>query len=111
MDQSAGECFVSIQHLNGSSILPGSKPRPITVVFTNPQIAETVLRKKKSLSATQFRDISISDDKTPKQIQVPQRLREELRNRIRNGEKNLTIRYERETHAIVIKQPKNRTSH
>lgn len=89
------------------SVSDGSKPRPLKVVLTGADVARTVMRKKKVLSATDYKNISISDDKTPAQIRELKMLREELKRRTASGERNLTIKYDRGVPTIVEQQPKN----
>lgn len=69
-----------------------NKPRLLKVRFKNVETARQVLRKKSALKASQFPNVVIRDDKTPRQLTHLKQLRMELHNRNNNGE-NLTIRY------------------
>lgn len=71
-----------------------NRPRWIRVSFTNPEIVQTILRKKNSILGTsQYRSVKIQDDKTKEQLSQLTSLRAELRDRLTAGETNLTIKY------------------
>jgi hypothetical protein len=69
-----------------------SNTRPLKVSLSNDLIAKEVLRNKNKLINSDLpRSISISDDKTPKQLEYLKNLRTELQLRRDNGEDNITI--------------------
>lgn len=111
VDRSTTQKIISIQRLHPrnerASSTESSNSRPIKVTFVNPGVARAVMRQKHILSSTQFKRVSISDDKTPKQIRELQDLRRELRKRVSDGETNLTIKYRNGTPGIVKTSPKN----
>lgn len=76
--------------------------RTLKVIFNNPNLPIQLLRNKNKLLAHElYRNISISDDKTPFQLQELQKLREEMKAREASGEKNLTIKYVKGNPSIV----------
>lgn len=85
----------------------GNKPRILKVSFPTPSQARTALRNKKKLNNTQFSNVSMSDDKTPKQVQYLRDLREILKQKIDSGDNNLTIKYIKGAPQIVDASPKN----
>ena len=73
-------------------------PRPLKLRFDNAQHAQTLFHKLKSnrtqiQSDEQFRNIKVSMDRTPRQIAYFRRIKEELNQRIANGEANLRIKF------------------
>lgn len=77
------------------------KPRPIKVVLATRQDAVTVLKNKSKAG----RQVRVYDDKTPKQREEINVLRDTLKARIDKGESDLTIKYVRGLPKIV--QQKN----
>lgn len=73
------------------------KTRPVKVVLSSRQDAVWILKNKSKAE----REVRIYDDKTPKQREELQQLREVLRVRTETGETNLTIRYVRGVPKIV----------
>lgn len=67
-----------------------NKSRPLKVCFSTSDIAKSILRNKANLKAD---GIKIFSDITPNQKTLLQNLREQLKRRIAEGEKNLTIKY------------------
>ena len=84
-----------------------ARNRPLKVTLASVAHARTLLRKKKILSTTAFKHISIRDDRTPQQMKQLQDLRAELKRRTDMGERNLTIKYKNGNPTIVTAQPKN----
>lgn len=82
-----------------------NKPRPIKLRFKNTDMARLCLRKQSALlgNAT-FSGVVVRDDKTPRQRQYLNALRDELQRRTDNGETNLTIKYINHVPKITIKQ-------
>jgi hypothetical protein len=65
-------------------------------------IAKEVLRNKNKLINSDLpRSISISDDKTSKQLEYLKNLRTELQLRRDNGEDNITIKYVKGIPSII----------
>lgn len=75
----------------------GGKPRPVKVVFGSRQDSLWVLKNKSKLK----KEVRVYDDKTPKQREELNKLRENLKVRIDKGEKDLTIKYIRGSPKIV----------
>lgn len=72
--------------------LPGrERPRPIKITFCDEQTVHNVIRKAKLLRGSDFNSISMSLDRTPKQIEYYNKLKRELNERLANGESNLKI--------------------
>lgn len=69
------------------------KPRPIKVVFKDEQIVHNIINKSRQLKNSEFSYVSISPDRTPKQIEYYKTLKNELNERKAKGENNLTIKY------------------
>lgn len=86
-----------------------NRPRPLKAVFSNSATCKRVLRSKNRLAGTQFRNVSIQDDRTPAQLAHLQELRNELKRRMDAGEVNITIKYVRGIPTIVSNEPKNQT--
>ena len=77
------------------------KKRPLRVIFPNEETALLVLKHKKNLDSINFKDIKISDDKTPRQLKYLHSLRATLQNRLENGEVGLTIKFIKKKPTIV----------
>jgi hypothetical protein len=79
-----------------------SNTRPLKVSLSNDLIAKEVQRNKNKLINSDLpRSISISDDKTPKQLEYLKNLRTELQLRRENGEDNITIKYVKGIPSII----------
>jgi hypothetical protein len=79
-----------------------SNTRLLKVSLSNDLIAKEVLRNKNKLINSDLpRSISISDDKTPKQLEYLKNLRTELQLRRDNGEDNITIKYVKGIPSII----------
>jgi hypothetical protein len=76
--------------------------RPLKVSLSNDLIAKEILRNKNKLINSDLpRSISISDDKTPKQLEYLKNLRTELQLRRDNGEDNIIIKYVKGIPSII----------
>lgn len=70
------------------------KNRPVKVIMKNLNDKMVCLRNKnKLLREKKFNKVIVTDDKTPKQLSHLKALREELKDRVDKGEKDLTIKY------------------
>lgn len=99
--RSSSLSLVSVSRLR-SKATSNSKPRWMRLVFSNPEVVTNILRNKASLRAhPEYRDISIQDDKTKTQLATLNAVRQELRERQKRGEKDLTIKYIQHTPRIV----------
>lgn len=84
-----------------------SRPRPLKVVLPSRPSAVAILRNKNKLLDTQaYRNVTLSDDRTPAQIKFLDELRAELQRRTDDGEPDLTIRYMKGVPEIVKNTPK-----
>ncbi|KAG5875585.1 hypothetical protein JTB14_027209 [Gonioctena quinquepunctata] len=68
-------------------------PRPIKVTLENEATVLACTRNTKNLKNDNFKNVFISFDKTPRQMQYYRDLRQELDEKKNNGENNLTIKY------------------
>nr|CAH7762459.1 unnamed protein product [Callosobruchus chinensis] len=75
-------------------------PRPVKVTLgTSDQVLE-IIRRSAKLKNSGFNNISISFDKTPKQVEYYRKLKEELDQRRSNGESNIRIKHSR--HQLLL---------
>ena len=71
-----------------------SRITPIKVFLNSEQDVSNIIRKAKNLITTeQYKNIRLSYDRTPKQLDFYKQLKQEMNDRIRQGETNLKIRY------------------
>lgn len=71
-----------------------SRPRPIKCTLTNERLVHLAIQGAKNIKkSAQFMNISLSFDRTPKQIEFYQQIKSELDERKRNGENNIKIKY------------------
>lgn len=79
--------------------------RPIKVIFTSEEIKLSVINKFDSKSASSvnplLKDVKLSWDRTPLELEALDRLRSELDSRTANGEKDLTIKYKNGVPTII----------
>lgn len=68
-------------------------PRPIKVSFSSSETVLELIKKAYNLKNSEFREISLSFDKTPKQLQHYNQLKLELEERKKNGETNVKIKH------------------
>lgn len=79
-----------------------NKSRPIKIELNNEQEVVNIIRNVKKLkNSRDFVGMSLSYDRTPKQIAYYKKLRKELEERQEAGESNLKIKYERGVPIIV----------
>lgn len=77
-------------------------PRPIKVTVNDEFLTHEIIRKAKNLSNTvRYKDIRISLDRTPRQIDYYKSVKSQLTERIAGGENNLRIKYVRGIPRIV----------
>lgn len=86
--------FVAVQRLGRRE---DGKTRPVKVVLSSRQDAVLILKNKSKAD----REVRIYDDKTPRQREELQQLRETLKSRLEKGETSLTIRYVKGVPKIV----------
>lgn len=68
--------------------------RPLKVTFGNNQLVRILISKAALLKTTsEFRNVTISYDRTPKQIEIYRSTRRELQHRLSSGETNLVIKH------------------
>lgn len=84
---------------------PGSGPRPIKVIFSEKQSAVTILRNGKKLPS----GMSAKNDMTPYQRDYLIKLRQELEERTKQGETELTIKYINNNPKILKTKPNETT--
>lgn len=84
---------IKIQRL-GRYNLDNTRARPIKVTFDNCTEISDILRNGKNLkSKAEFNMVSLSLDRTPKQLEYYKLLKQQLTERIAKGENNLRIRH------------------
>lgn len=70
------------------------RPRPVKVIFHHEiDVIKCIRNVKKLKSSEHFQNISISFDRTPRQLNLYKQLKHEMDERARNGETNLKIKY------------------
>lgn len=85
-----------------------NRSRPIKVRLCSPDDVHCVIKKFRTIkSRPNFLSLSVSFDRTPKQVSVYKLVKAELNNRIENGESNLKIRYHNGMPTIVRSQSEN----
>ena len=71
-----------------------SRPRPIKVVLEKERDVINIIRNSGKLkSIEQYQNISVSYDRTPRQLAQYKQVRQELLERIDKGENNIKLRY------------------
>lgn len=74
--------------------LSRAKPRPIKITLENEQTVHDVIRNVNKLKEYQcYRNISVSFDRTPKQINYYNEVKTELNRRISEGDRNCKIKF------------------
>ena len=93
------ELEITVARLNiarlGRDAKTDGKPRPVKVELENEAEKYKILKKASNIRSTnveEFKKIVISGDMTLKQRELDKNLREELKERRMNGERNLKIR-------------------
>ena len=78
----------------GKFNLNSNRSRPIKVTFQNESTVHKLIKNSSRLKESErFKNVSVSFDKTPKQISYYQELKQQLTEREREGERNLKIKY------------------
>lgn len=81
-----------------------SKIRPIKVILDNDATVRSILKNSKRLkSNSTYKQINIAPDRTKKQIEYFKKVKQELDNRISNGDANIRIKYVNDVPKIVPK--------
>lgn len=89
-------------HRLGKFTPNNTRPRPLKIILENENEVLSVIKNASKLKQNNdFKNVSISFDKTPRQISVYQELRRQLTERQKNGEMNLKIRYTQGVRKIV----------
>lgn len=71
-----------------------NKIRPMKIVLQSEKDVHIIIRNTKKLrGATDYGNISVTFDRTPKQLSRYKSLQVELRERVASGESNLKLRY------------------
>lgn len=85
-----------------------NRGRPIKIMCSSVSNVNTILRNSYKLkTVNEFKDIRISSDKTPAQIQFFKEVKGELTRRLTAGEKDLTIKYRNGIPTIITKTSLN----
>lgn len=80
----------------------GATPRPIKLVLDSEAAVHSVTRESRKLrNITKYKNVYVSFDKTPRQLQIYKDLKAELQARVAGGESNLEIKYVRGIPKIV----------
>lgn len=78
------------------------KPRPIRLRLENEQMVHNIIHKFSSVKKnSNFKHLSISFDRTPKQLEHFKAMKMELENRQKSGEHNLKIKFIRGSPKII----------
>ncbi|KAJ3655487.1 hypothetical protein Zmor_014617 [Zophobas morio] len=79
----------------GKYVETNTHPRPIRITLNNEEDVIGILRNARVLkSHDQFKHISLSSDRTPRQLAYYKTLKQQLFIRTANGEKNLSLKYQ-----------------
>lgn len=90
----------------GASVTNSVKPRLLKTTFSNVITPRTILRNKTKLALSDFKNVSLRDDKSPQELRLLSSLRVQLKDRKATGEQDITIKYVKGTPAIVHVPPK-----
>ncbi|KAB0793708.1 hypothetical protein PPYR_06355 [Photinus pyralis] len=85
-----------------------TRPRPIKVTLSMPEVAINILRNKYILQSSSYRDVKIRSDLTKQQTTHLRQLNEQLRQRKLKGETNITIKYKNGEPTIVSSEESNK---
>ena len=84
------------------------RPRPIKVTLSNESDVQRIIRNAKKLKGNdKFKDMSVSLDRTPRQLAYYKKVKQELTERTNRGETNLRIRYINDVPKIISSSPLN----
>lgn len=79
------------------------RPRPVKITLDDERFVHSIIRKTFKLKTNaQYSGISVSYDRTPRQIQHYKKLKAEMNERIAKGEVNLKIKYVQGVQRIVV---------
>ncbi|KAJ3655952.1 hypothetical protein Zmor_015059 [Zophobas morio] len=83
--------------------------RPVKVKLSSPDVVKKLVYDSRKLRDNEdFKNIRISTDRTPMQLELYREVKTELASRLDSGETNLTIKYIRGVPIVVMKnQPEN----
>lgn len=99
VDSRANSQRISFSRIGRSNC---SRPRPLRVTFSNSSIVSTILRRKNRIhDKPSWKNCTISDDKTPQQMEELAHLRVELKRRRLEGESNIDIKFVRGAPTII----------
>lgn len=89
---------INIDHINvqrlGKYGTDARRPRPLRIILPSEREIGFLLKNSNKLKTNQkYKNISISTDKTPRQINAYRELKKELEERRSHGESNLMIKY------------------
>lgn len=68
------------------------RPRPVKITLNDEETVHQIIRKANKLKGSQFENIRISLDRTPRQIESYKLVKRELDRRLASGERNLKIK-------------------
>lgn len=102
----SSQSVVSLSRL-GTRREGSRSPRLLKVTFSNVFVPKSILRGKKTALATDFKGVSIRDDKSLQERRRLGELRGQLKARLDAGERNLTIKYIKGIPSITCLSPKN----
>ncbi|KAB0795786.1 hypothetical protein PPYR_09847 [Photinus pyralis] len=77
------------------------KPSPIKVILKDEYVRNIVIKSSQLKRIEAFKHLSISFDRTPKQISYYRKIKKQLDERVANGETNLKIKYVRGIPKII----------
>lgn len=93
---------LKVSRLGKFDVSQPNRRRPIRVVLSSERNVIDALRNVPKLkSNTKFKHLSLFRDRTPLQMQIHREAKVELDTRVRNGESNLRIKYEKGIPRIV----------
>ena len=102
---------VSVKRLGKYNPSASISKRPIRIVFPTNVIIPKIFRNAKKLKSNeQLKDLAISSDKTPFQLKTHKKAKDELHERLRNGETNIVLKYINGLPKIVSTSTKNMDS-
>lgn len=106
IDPSYSQSVMSVSRI-GSTSTSSRRPRLVKVMFNNVVTPKDILRNKTRLQTSEFRNVSVRDDKTPGEFRLLENLREQLKSRQDAGEVDIGIKYVKGVPAIVHRPSKN----
>lgn len=86
----------------GKMIDQSSRPRPLKVILRDEKRADDILRRAKSLkNIDAYKDVFLTPDRTPRQLQQYRNIKSDLQARVANGESDLYIKMVKGVPTIV----------